>query len=417
MEKLRSLLFENKTDKQTFFKNSFWLAVGNIVSKLMRAVLIIAAARILQAEGYGIYSYALSLAGFFTIFSDIGLSSLLTRELSKHKDEDIRPYISTTFYIKILLIVLSVAVTVILGPHFTKIPEVKTIIPIVAFLTAFDSMRSFFYSITRSSNQMEVEARSIIFTEIAIDALSFFVLFTRPSVESVSLAYTIGDAVGCLGIGWKTRNIWIPAMKKPFESKLVKQIVNSAWPFAIMGLLGSFMINVDSIVIGWFRNAYELGLYAAAQKPVQLLYMIPGLLSTGIFPIVARMVYNGEKEKVQRITNQLFKGVTLIALPIMLGGIVLGTKIVNLAFGSAYDGASLTFELLLLTLAPVFAGMVWGNVVFAYDKQRIFIITTLIGAILNTGLDFLLIPHYGLPGGRRHHHFADIFERLHLVQA
>ncbi len=398
MEKLKSFLFENQTTKQTFLKNSFWLAAGNVVSRAMRAALIIVAARILQTEGYGIYSYALSLAGFFTIFSDIGLSSLLTRELSKHKNEDIAPYIATTFYIKIAFIVFSVAVTALLGPSFTKIAEVKVIIPIVALLTAFDSMRGFFYSITRSANQMEVEARSTILTEIFIDALTLTALFLRPTITNVTIAYTVGAALGCIAIGWRTRHIWLPAMKRHFEKRLVKRIVNSAWPFAVMGLLGSFMINIDSLVIGWFRSANELGLYAAAQKPIQLLYIIPSLLSTGLFPLVSKMAHDGKKESVARVTNQLFRGVILLGLPITLGGIILGGKLINLAFGAAYLGGALTFQLLLLTLPTVFAGTIWGNVVFAYDKQKIFVVTTLIGAVLNTGLDFLLIPTYGLPG-------------------
>ena len=398
MEKLRSFLLENKTNRQTFFKNSFWLVAGNIVSKILRGGLIILAARILQTEGYGIYAYALSFAGFFTIFSDIGLSSLLTRELTKHRGEDINSYIATTFYVKIFLVALSVALTALVGPHFTKIAEVRTLMPIVAFLTAFDSMRGFFYSITRSANQMEIEARSILLTEISIDSLSVAALLIHPAASWVLFAYVIGDAIGCLAIGWRTRSIWLPAMKKHFDKKLVKQIVGSAWPFAIMGLLGSFMINIDSIVIGWFRSTYELGLYAAAQKPVQLLYILPSLFSTGLFPIITKMAHQNEKKDVENATNKLFRGVILIALPITFGGIVLGQSLVNFIFGASYAGAALTFELLLLTLAPVFAGIVWGNVIFAYDKQKIFIITSLVGAILNTGLDFILIPSYGLPG-------------------
>ncbi|MDI6734266.1 MAG: oligosaccharide flippase family protein, partial [Patescibacteria group bacterium] len=91
---IKDFLFKNKSEKQTVIKNSFWLAFGNIAGRLIRAVLIIYAARILGTEGYGIFSYALGLAAFFTIFSDIGLSSLLTRESIK-KPEKIAEYFST----------------------------------------------------------------------------------------------------------------------------------------------------------------------------------------------------------------------------------------------------------------------------------------------------------------------------------
>ena len=50
-----------------------------------------------------------------------------------------------------------------------------------------------------------------------------------------------------------------------------------------MGLLSGFMINIDTIIIGAFRNATELGLYSHAQRPIQLLYLFPGLIVLSIF--------------------------------------------------------------------------------------------------------------------------------------
>ncbi|MCL4399797.1 oligosaccharide flippase family protein [Patescibacteria group bacterium] len=398
MEKLKSFLFENKTLKQTFFKNTFWLTLGTGTSKIIHAVLIIVAARILHADGYGVLAYALSFAGFFTIFSDIGLSSLLTREMAKRKDEEAIPYLATTFYLKLVLITLSIVFTAVVGPYFTKIEAVKSIIPIIAFLTAFDSMSNFFFSVTRAYNKMEIESRFVIFTEVMVTSLSLIALLIHPTPGFMAFGYTLGSGIGCLAIGIKIRKIWMPAIKHSFDKKLIKEIVSSAWPFAIMGLLGSFMINIDSLIIGWFRNAYELGLYAAAQKPVQLIYILPSLMSVSLFPLVSKMVHEKRNGDVEKITNQLFRSVLLIALPMTLGGIILGHEFISLVFGSSYLPATLTFQLLLLTLIPVFAGIIIGNVVFAYNQQKIFLRTTLIGAILNTGLDFLLIPTYGIPG-------------------
>ncbi len=398
MEKLKSFLFENKTVKQTFFKNTFWLTFGTGVSKFIHAGLIIAAARILHADGYGVFAYALSFASFFTIFSDIGLSSLLTRELSKRTEDEIPSYLSTTFYIKIALVAVGIAFTVFIGPYFTKIQEVRKVIPFIAFLMAFDSMRNFFFSATRAYNKMEIESRFVIFTEVMVTSLSLLALIIHPTAESMAMGYALGSGIGTLAVAIRIRNLWLPAVKRFFDKKLIKPIISSAWPFAIMGLLGSFMINIDSLVIGWFRNAYELGLYAAAQKPIQLVYIIPSIVAAGFFPLVTRMINEKKNSDVAKTTNQLYRSVMLIALPTAIGGIVLGHEFIKLVFGSQYLPATLTFQLLLVTLIPVFTGTILGNVIFAYNRQKIFIITTLIGAILNTGLDFLLIPTYSIAG-------------------
>lgn len=397
MGRIKSFLLENKTVRQTFFKNTFWLTFGNVVSKAIHAVLIIAAARILQTAGYGVFAYALSFAAFFTIFSDIGLSGLLTREMAKDHEKK-ESYLATTFYLKILLVLVSVLVTAFIGPFFTKIQEVKTIIPIIAILMAFDSMRGFFFSITRSYNKMEIEGVFNILTEIFITGLSLTILFIHPSPEALTITYTVGSGIGFLAIAFKTRKIWVPAVLHFFDRKLIRQILSAAWPFAVMGLLGTFMINIDSVILGWFRSASELGLYAAAQKPIQLIYIIPSLASTSFFPLISAMVHKGEKVHVENLTRKLTTGVLAIGLPMAVGGIILSHRLINLFFGASYLPATLTLQLLFVTLPPVFVGLVFGNVIFAYNQQKIFVRTTLIGAILNTGLDFLLIPPYGIWG-------------------
>jgi O-antigen/teichoic acid export membrane protein len=400
MKQIKSFLLENKSKRQIFFKNSFWLFVGNIISKIIRGILIVVAARILKTEGYGIYSYALSLAGFFTIFSDIGLSYLLTRELSKKKEESVlNPYISTTFYLKIALVLFSIFLTIVFGPYITKIKEAASLMPIVAFLTAFDSLRGFFYSLVRAQNKMEIEARSIIITEVFIGIFTMTALLLNPLVTLVTFTYTFGAALGCILIGWQTKDIWFSALKKsPPQKKLALEILKTAWPFAIMGLLGSFMINIDSLVIGIFRSAHELGIYAAAQKPIQLLYLIPSLFGASFFPTISQLVHENKIKDVERITNMIWRGVLLIAFPMTFGGILLSKWLIETAFSNIYGDASLTFQILLLTLIPVFSGNIFGNVIFALNKQKVFVKATFLGAILNTTLDFVLIPPYGLPG-------------------
>ena len=82
-QKIKSFLFENKTAKQTVAKNTVWLSISNFGGRLFKAAIIIYAARMLGAAGYGVFSYAVTLAGFFTLFVDPGINSVLIREGAK----------------------------------------------------------------------------------------------------------------------------------------------------------------------------------------------------------------------------------------------------------------------------------------------------------------------------------------------
>ncbi len=392
--RIKSFLFENKSEKQTFLKNTFWLTAGNISSRLIRGLMIIYAARVLGTAGYGIFSYILSLAGFFTMFSDIGLTGLLTRELVQ-KPHDVQRYIATTLRIKLVITFVSVILTLFAAPLFITIDAARPLLPIVAILLAFDSLRGFTFSITRAKSKMEIESSLSVTTDLLITGLGFAALFLRPSAEWLAVAYTAGSGLGFL-IAFLVIHKWAGGLLKGFDRKLVKPILSSAWPFAVMGLLGGLMINIDTIIIGWFRGADELGLYGAAQRPVQLFYLFPAFASTSLFPLLSKYVREGLNDRFRHPLERAVTGVLAAAIPLTVGGVLLGTPVVALIFGAQYFGATLTFQLLLTTVLTIFPGMIIGNAIFAYDEQKVFLKSVGWGALANVVFDLLFIPPYGI---------------------
>lgn len=396
MEKTRKLLFENISTRQMLIKNTFWLTSSTIVSRLIRGAMIIYAARVLGTEGYGVFSYALGLAAFFTVFSDIGLSGLLTRQAVKHP-EQIREYLSTTFVIKIVILTLTIMTVIFIAPFFTKIKEALPLLPIVAVLLSFDSLRNYGFSVIRAQNRMELEGILSLATEVFISALGFAVLFIQPNSKLLAIGYTVGSGMGFIMIIIALRHQFRYAFSY-FKKELVRPILTSAWPFALMGLLGGFMINIDTILIGWFRNAHELGLYAAAQRPVSLLYLLPGFLSTALFPLASRFFRDRQYERAKIMIEKSIAASLAMAIPLAVGGVIVGAPLTVLLFGLPYADAALTFQLLMTTMLLVFPGTVIGNIIFAAERQDIFIAASLAGAISNVVLDLALIPSYGIAG-------------------
>lgn len=396
IQKIKSLLLENRTLKQTVFKNAFWLSFGNIVPRLIHAILIIYIARILGTAGYGVFSYVLSFSVFLTTFSDLGLASLLTRELVK-KPEEISAYISTTFIIKLVIVAIMALFAIFAGPALTNIGAAKTLMPIVALLLIFDSLRSISNSITRSQNKMELEAMFNIITEIFVTGFGLAIVFLKPTASALIFGYAAASGVGFAVTVIVLRNYYKDILKN-FRLSLVKPILSASWPFAIMGVFGTFMINIDILIIGWFRTASELGLYSAGQRIIQLLYIIPGLIGSSAFPIVTWLVRNDAIERIKDMVEKLIAGALALAIPISVGGIILTLPLITMLFGADYQGGALALKLLLITNLFVFPGTIIGNTIFAYNKQKIFLASTAVGVTSNVIFDFVLIPTYGIAG-------------------
>lgn len=396
LKKIKELFFTNRNAKQTIVKNTVWLGASTMLGRGIRAIVIILAARILGAEGYGLFSYAMGLAAFWSIFSDFGLSAFMTREISKNPDEKSK-YVSTIVILKALVLGITVLLTLLTMPLMARLPGSQPLVILAAFLILFDNIRSFGFSFARAQNKMEIEGITIVVTEIVITALALVALFTFPSPASLSLAYIVGSAVGALFIFILLRKS-VKKLYGGFDRSLVRPILKSASPFVIMGMFGGLMINIDTVILGFFRNAGELGLYAAAQRPVQLLYVLPALIAASIFPLLNRAIFKKETEKIRNFLERGLQSVMLFAFPLTFGGIILAGPLIMLFFGSEYIGATLAFQLLLLTIFFVFPGNIFGNAIFSYDLQIKLLWSTGFAALANVGFDLLLIPRYGISG-------------------
>ncbi len=395
VKKIKELLFQNKNIRQTIAKNAFWLSSGEIIGRILRAGVIIYSARILGAEQWGIFSYAITLAAMFTIFSDIGLSSVLTREAAKDPLNRDR-YFSTIFVFKIILIIILFAAILLGTPYFTKIPISRMLIILTALMLVFDSLRNFGNALFRAIEKMEREALINIITQGVILIAGMIVLFKYPSPENLAFAYVIGSVVGLI----VSISFLLPFLKKifsHFDINLFKPIIVAAWPFGIVGVLGAVMINTDTIMIGWMESAKEVGFYVAAQKPIMLLYIFPSLIAGAFFPVLARLAHKDD----ERFRSLLEKGLSfifLLALPFSIGILLTAPQIINLLYGSEYRPAIASLQILALTIITAYSASIITNSIFAYNRQKVLIGYAAIGALGNVILNALFIPLWGIEG-------------------
>ena len=278
LDNVKSLLLENRHLKQTVFKNTFWLTVSNIATRFIKAVLIIYAARALGVAGYGVFSYAVTLSGFLAIFSDLGLGPILTREGAKHPDK-IKVFLGTALFIKLALVIFTVILTISVGPLISKIPETISLLPLAALLLAFDSFRDFSSSLSRFREKMQIDAAINAVTYAAVTVLGLIAIIIEPTPISLMIGYTAGSGVGAVFSIWVFRE-YFHRFWSFFDKTLVREIFGNAWLFALMGLMGGIMISTDTIMLGWLKNATEVGYYSAAQRPVQIFYILPPAASS-----------------------------------------------------------------------------------------------------------------------------------------
>jgi O-antigen/teichoic acid export membrane protein len=396
VKKIKAFLFHNTSTKQTVAKNTVWLSISNFGGRALKAVVVIYGARVLGTAGWGVFSYAVTLAGFFTSFMDPGVNAILMREAPKANEEEKKTLFGTTLVIKLVLIAVTSLFVLFVAPSFSTLPGAKALIPIVVLIIAFDTMREFFSAFIRTMEKMEWEAGIFLLTNLVIVVTGFIFLAISPTARSFGWAYVAGTAVGAVTATFVLRR-YLKNIFSFFKGSLIKPIVSSAWPFAITGALGVLLTNTDILIISWMRTASDVGIYSAAIRIVQVFYIVPAVLQLSTLPLFARLARHDNqkfREGLEKTVGLIF----LISIPMALGGAILGTQIMRLVFGAAYALGGLAFRILMLTLIVDFPATIVSAAVFAYNHQKSLIITSLIGGVGNVVFDLLLIPRWGIVG-------------------
>lgn len=376
-------------------KNVFWLFSGQMLGRITRILIVVYAARILGPASWGAFSYAMGLVAFLTIFTDIGVSAIVTRESAKNPEISNR-YFSTAFFLKLVFLIIGAGLLIFGAPYLTNLEEAKALLPLISLVLVFDSLRNFGFAISRANEKMQWEGINEIFTNIAITGLGFWALNISATSQSLTESYVLAVGLGFLLIAWQIRH-YFKNIFTHFDWSLIKPILAMAWPFALASSLGAVMINTDLIMLGWLTSAEEVGFYSAAQRPVQLLYVLPTIFAVSLFPTFSRLA-NQDNAKFKEILETALKVALLAALPITAGGVILGDQLIPLLFGSAYQNAIPAFQILVLTVLIVFPSAIISNAIFSYNQQKKFVTFSSLGAAGNVLFNFLLIPSFGITG-------------------
>jgi O-antigen/teichoic acid export membrane protein len=396
VQKIKDFLFKNTSNKQTVAKNTVWLSISQFGARIIKAAIVIYAARVLGAAGYGVFSYAITLAGFFSIFVDPGINSVLIRDGAKATPEERQSLFSTTLIMKAIILAFSVMVVIFIAPLFSTLPGAKLLLPLVALIIVFDSTREFLASLFRAEEKMQWDAASFLLENLAITIFGFIFLLMSATPLSFTYAYVAGTAVGAITAIWLLRGRFKNILAGASAQRMIA-IVKTAWPFAITGALGILLTNTDILIISWMQSASAVGIYSAAIRVIQVLYLVPGVIQMSTMPLLARIAKH-DNERFRAVLERTLALIFLVSIPLSIGGIILGTQIMRLVFGVGYIAGGLALSVLMLNLSFDYAGSVVATGIFAYDHQKNLIISSAIAGVSNVLFDLILIPRWGITG-------------------
>ena len=373
-------------------RNIFRLATGDFISKALNFVAFVYLARVLGVGNFGVLEFANSVLAYFLLAADGGLERWGTREAAKN--QDVRTLTARVVPLRVLLAALAFVALLLILPVFPGYTGLRTVLVLFG-LTLFPQALSLKW-LFMGKEQMSRVAMAMVAGQVVF-AISIFALVHSPDrLVWVPLVKLAGDVVTALYFA-KIFSATHGTLRLPFTFQGAKAVLRPALTLGSSQAMGLLNYNFDSVLLGFMATAMTVGWYNAAYKPVAVALTLPMTYFVGLFPALSRC-YVTDREEFRRLAQRSLELSSIFVVPVVVGGMLLAVPIINLLYGPAYANSARPFRLLVWSAALAILRCNYSNGLRCTGYQKLDLRCAVSSAGVNVGLNFLLIPRYGMMG-------------------
>ena len=369
--------------KKNFLYNAFYQVLTLILPLITTPYI----SRVMGAERVGVYSYAYSIAYYFGMFILLGTNNYGNRTIASVRDD--KKNLSKTFwsiYAMQLFLGLFVSTVYLMYVFVIAEEQMMALLQIIYLISVALDISWFFFGIEQFKLTVTRNTIIKILTVVAmllfvksIDDLYIYALIMVGSslISQIFLWIFLKDYV-------IFQKITLCDIKKHIIPNLILFIpVIAISLYALMG----------KIILGNMSSMIEVGYFESANKLTVIPTMAVTALGTVMLPRISNMVSHGQHEETQKYLEKSLIISVFLSSSMALGISAVSKEFVPLFYGEGFDKCKILIP--ILVLSSIFVS--WANVIrtqylIPYKKDKIYIQSVFLGAIINIILNILLIP-------------------------
>jgi len=405
-------------------QSGFFL-IGNIFTLIVGFVFQIYLARVLGAEGLGVFGLLESGVGVFTALLGLGIAQTVMRyipeHLKKHEFGKVHALVSKGFTILAIFGTAGLVVCMVAIPQIVSWqPELwgyRIEVMVAAMLIPIGLLHFYSSQVLRGFQDIRHIVVGTAFLQLSVKCLLAVVLI---GLGYSVLGYLWAVILASLAaLAWMFIGIRKHLGQTPREESQGLPVL-SEWRGYAQVMYGNNLLNfwsapLDRFVVGYVAGAGAVGVLIIAKT----LYSLPGIFLQMFLSIVAPMMSSAHagdnQDEVQKIYHLCTDWLVRLSLPLVIFLIIFAEPVL-LQFGNSFaiQGVLILQILLIAQLFSLICGPI-GNVLnmCGLEKQmfRISITSTVAGAVI------LIIGVYfwGLPGVGISVLFSVVYSNLYAL--
>ena len=354
--------------------------------------------RVIEADGIGQINFFQSIISYISLFTCLGIPMYAIREIARDRS-DVVQMNRTAMEILLLHSMLTLVGYAIVAILCLTVPQIQVNIPLFLIL----SLTIFFTAIGCEWFYQGIEDfKYITIRGLIIKTVSVVLLFIFVKSKTDLLYYGCYTVFGVLGgniFNFFRLRKYIHRENIIFSELHIKRHINPVLKVFSFSVVTSIYLQLNTVLLGFLKNALAVGYFAAATKVMQMLLTMSACLGSVMMPRASHLIAENKEDEFNRLIQKSYDFTLAIALPMTIGLIFCAPSLITALCGVKFEHSILPSQIIAPIILMVAISNVFGiQVLFPKGKINIVTLCCGIGAVADLILNLCLIPFFSYIG-------------------
>ncbi|MFW9895171.1 MAG: oligosaccharide flippase family protein [Candidatus Thorarchaeota archaeon] len=390
-------------DKEEAFKSFFIISISLIVAFISNFLIVFILTRIFPPGEYAVYQFSLTFLTYFTIFSNLGLSTTVIQQISAEKEKEskkiIQRFSEGLKWIFLLTIIFSLILFFLsdLFEGFYQIPGLSLVLKFTSLIVVSNNIVNYFESLFQGLWKFKLFAISFISSKLIKVIIVFIALFLNISISLIVLLFAITSLIQLVVI------LIFSQIKYRYLSSFLSvdwELTKNLLKFSIFIFLYVFLQNVitnsNQFILAALVTPVEIAYYTIVLWMVVSLSIPSIIFARFILPYVSHYIQKEgeERKKIDTMYNLIFKYGLLITIPISFYFLFFSDYLIALVFDPSYHPVSNYLKLYIFFLNINIIDVAGGHFLWASNEPKLVYKLYTVTSVFTITLSLILIPLY-----------------------
>ena len=354
--------------------------------------------RVIEADGIGQINFFQSIISYISLFTCLGIPMYAIREIARDRS-DVVQMNRTAMEILLLHSMLTLVGYAIVAILCLTVPQIQVNIPLFLIL----SLTIFFTAIGCEWFYQGIEDfKYITIRGLIIKTVSVVLLFIFVKSKTDLLYYGCYTVFGVLGgniFNFFRLRKYIHRENIIFSELHIKRHIKPVLKVFSFSVVTSIYLQLNTVLLGFLKNALAVGYFAAATKVMQMLLTMSACLGSVMMPRASHLIAENKEDEFNRLIQKSYDFTLAIALPMTIGLIFCAPSLITALCGVKFEHSILPSQIIAPIILMVAISNVFGiQVLFPKGKINIVTLCCGIGAVADLILNLCLIPFFSYIG-------------------